>query len=228
MTLTGLHEGQLVRFEISASDVKAIREKYESLAAWSKAHCALLAVTPAMAEKHASQAKFASFLGESFWDSMLIASEPGRTLASRAGRMKPPGADVEGTGEVELLVLARRDDAALMAAQHPVATDLRVEVDVHFVAVEDGLFCARARFQPSNFGQNALPRVTRPRAEHDGFGRSEPSPDPRQGAAHRANGDGGPSLCICKQSSSRVQVVGATRSPPAYTPTSTRTDPSPV
>ncbi len=78
----GLHDGKLVRFDISADDVKAIRERYESLAAWLKEHCAVLAVTPAVAEKHAAQAKLASFIGESFWDSMLIATEPKRTLLS--------------------------------------------------------------------------------------------------------------------------------------------------
>lgn len=77
-----LHEGHLVRIEITAADLKAIRERYESLAAWLKTHCAILAVVPAMAEKHAAEAKIASLVGESFWDSMLIASEPGRTLLS--------------------------------------------------------------------------------------------------------------------------------------------------
>src|SRR5579872_5761500 len=71
-------------------------------------------------------------------------------LAGRAGRVQVPGAHVEGSGQVELLVVARCDDPALMATQHPIATDLRVEMDVDLVAVEHGLLGAGSRFQPAN------------------------------------------------------------------------------
>src|ERR1700721_4010935 len=53
-------------------------------------------------------------------------TEERSVLRRGTGRVKPAGANVEGAGEVELLILARRDDAALLAAQHPVATDLGV------------------------------------------------------------------------------------------------------
>ena len=77
-------------------------------------------------------------------------------LLRRAGGVQPPGAHVERAREVELLILAGRHDAALMAAEHPVASDLRVEVDVDLVAVEHRLVGARARFEPANRGQNTL------------------------------------------------------------------------
>src|ERR1700733_2887155 len=97
----------------------------------------------------------------------LARSAARAAFSPRAGRVKPPGTNVERAGEVEFLILARRYDAALLAAQHPVATDLRVEMNVHLVAVEHRLLGARASLEPSNLGQATLPRVARPGAEDD-------------------------------------------------------------
>ena len=47
-------------------------------------------------------------------------AEQGGILAVRTGRVETAGAHVERTREVELLVLARRHDAPLLATQHPV------------------------------------------------------------------------------------------------------------
>src|ERR1700678_3695474 len=41
-------------------------------------------------------------------------------LVGGAGGVQAPGAHVERPGEVELLVLSRRDDSSLVTAQHPV------------------------------------------------------------------------------------------------------------
>jgi hypothetical protein len=110
--------------------------------------------------------------------------------------VKPPGTNVERAGEVEFLILARRYDAALLAAQHPVATDLRVEMNVHLVAVEHRLLGARASLEPSNLGQTTLPRVARPGTEDDRLRHAETSADARQGAAHRADRDLGATLLV--------------------------------
>src|ERR1700722_5940017 len=110
-------------------------------------------------------------------------TEERRVLACSAGRVEPPGSNVERTREVELLILARCDDAALLAAQHPVATDLGVEMDVHLVAVEHRLLRARASLEPSNLGQATLPRVARPGTEDDRLRHAEASADRCQGAA---------------------------------------------
>jgi hypothetical protein len=93
-------------------------------------------------------------------------------------------------GQVEFLILARRDDATLVPAQHPVAADLRVEVDVDLVGVKYRLLGARAGFELANRSQNTQPSVTWPRTQDDGLGRTEPRADPRQRPAHRAHGDG--------------------------------------
>src|SRR5580658_888947 len=115
-------------------------------------------------------------------------------LAGGSGDVQASGADVERPGQVELLVLARRHDAPLVTAQHPVATDLGVEVDVDLVAVEHGLFGARPRFEPADRGQNTLPSLTTPGAQDDGLGRAESGADARQGAAHRADRHHGEAL----------------------------------
>src|SRR5450756_454975 len=65
----------------------------------------------------------------------LLAEEAARLLEVAHG-VHAPGEDIEGAGNVELLVLARREDAPLVAAEHPVAADLRVLVDVDLVGVE--------------------------------------------------------------------------------------------
>src|SRR6202012_3530066 len=97
-----------------------------------------------------------------------------------AGRVQHPGEDIEGAGQVELLVLAGGGDAALLTGEHPVAPDLRVEVDVDFVGVEYGLRDARARLQRTELGEPGFARVALPRAEDDGLGHADPSPEARQ------------------------------------------------
>src|SRR5260370_2329557 len=116
-----------------------------------------------------------------------LAEERG-VLAVGPRGVQAPGTHVERAGQVELLILARRDDAALVTAQHPVAPDLRVEVDVDLVGAEHRLLGARAGFEPANRSQNTQPSVASPGTKHDGLRRAEPRPDPRQRPAHRAHG----------------------------------------
>jgi hypothetical protein len=81
--------------------------------------------------------------------------------------VKATAAHIERTREVVLLVLARRDDASLLTAEHPVATDLRVEMNVDFVDVEHRLVVGRVFFEALDLSQNTLSPLARPRAEHD-------------------------------------------------------------
>src|SRR5271154_520327 len=115
-------------------------------------------------------------------------------LFMRAGRMKLACPNVEGTREIELLVLTGRDDAPLVSPQHPVATDLRGEVDVDLVAIEHGLGGARASFELTDFGQTLQASVARPRAKHDRFGRTQSRPEPRKRSAHGAHGHRRPAV----------------------------------
>jgi hypothetical protein len=55
-------------------------------------------------------------------------------LSLGARRVQQPGADVELADQEELLVLAGHDDGALLAGEHPITPDLRVEADVDFGA----------------------------------------------------------------------------------------------
>lgn len=55
-----------------------------------------------------------------------------------------PAAGPECPGDVVLHVLSRRQDAALLPGQHPIATHLRIEVDVDLVGVVDRLAAAVA------------------------------------------------------------------------------------
>ena len=103
-----------------------------------------------------------------------IAEQRG-ALSRGARRVQRPGADIERAGQVELLVLAGGGDAALLAGEHPVASDLRVEVDVDLVGIEHGLVGARAFLQGAELGEPTFARVALPRAENDGLGHAEPS-----------------------------------------------------
>ena len=88
-------------------------------------------------------------LGEAFEQ----IAEQGGVLSRSTGRVQRPATNIERASQVELLVLARRDDATLLAGEHPVTADLRVEVDVDLVGVEHGLSGAGARFERADLGQ---------------------------------------------------------------------------
>src|SRR5207253_7290028 len=100
-----------------------------------------------------------------------------------------PRADVERTGQVELLVLAGRENPALLTSEHPVASDLWVEMDVDLILVEDGFVSARARLQRANLSNSLLAGVTRPVAEDDRLRRAEAGSDLCKRATHRADGN---------------------------------------
>jgi hypothetical protein len=108
-------------------------------------------------------------------------------LLEVADGVHAPGEYVEGAGDVELLVLARRDEAPLMTAQHPIAADLRVLLDVDFICIEHGLDVRGAGFQIADLLQDKLLSLARPRAEHDGLGPPEPRTKRTERAAHRAH-----------------------------------------
>src|SRR5580704_11840660 len=94
-------------------------------------------------------------------------------LAGCAGRVQLTRAHIERSGQVELLILAGRDDAALMTAEHPITADLGVEMNINLVAVEHGLLGARPGFEQADLRQNAQPPLAKPRAQDDGLWRAE-------------------------------------------------------
>src|SRR6202789_1854682 len=137
-----------------------------------------------------------------------IAEQAG-VLSCGARGVQHAGADIERSGQVELLVLAGGDDAALPAGEHPVAPDLRIEVDVDLVDVEYRLRGARALLQRADLGQPSLARVALPRAEDDGLGHAAPRPDARKHAPHGADVDGGPALALHLQAQKLARPGGA-------------------
>jgi hypothetical protein len=114
----GLHEGQLVRFDVTADEVKARQERFESLSAWLKTNAAVIPVSPSVAEKHADKASLADFLGRSFWDSLLISSEHGRALVSDDLRLRQLlQGDFGGAGICSPLLLLAEANSGRMSGE---------------------------------------------------------------------------------------------------------------
>ncbi|NOU31123.1 MAG: hypothetical protein HOO96_24755 [Polyangiaceae bacterium] len=95
----GVHDGRLVRIETTADQVDQRRKNLESLVAWLQTKISIVALSASRVERLAPMADLAEFLGQSFWDSMLAASEPGHALLSddlalrqlAAGEFATPG-----------------------------------------------------------------------------------------------------------------------------------------
>src|SRR6185437_180003 len=104
-----------------------------------------------------------------------------------ASRVEPAGAHVESAGQIKLLVLSRRHDSSLVPSKHPVATDLRVEVEVDLIGLEHWLLGAGALVETPDICENALSCVARPWAKHDRLRHAEPGPDMCERTAHRAD-----------------------------------------
>src|SRR6266852_2804057 len=143
--------------------------------------------------------------------SQQLAKQEG-ILAPATGDVQFSGAHVERSSQVELLVLAGRHDSSLSAAKHPVAPDPRVQVDIDFVTVEDGLGAARASFEPADRCQLLLARISRPRAEHDGLGHAQSSTNLGEHTAHGTHGHQRPALALDLQAQ---QLPCPCRSAPA-------------
>src|SRR5262249_2743070 len=114
-------------------------------------------------------------------------AEQHAVLLGRIDRNELAGPCVEGASDVVLFVLARRDDAALETTRHPVAPDLRVEVNVDLVNVENRLGVVRGVGQLLELADNAGSSSFRPRAQDDGFGRAESGTESGEDASHRAD-----------------------------------------
>jgi tetratricopeptide (TPR) repeat protein len=143
----GIRQGQLIRVEVTAEDIRSLRDRYESLAAWLKERCAVLAVSPAVAEKHAQWAKLGEFLGTSFWDSLLVASEPGRALLSDDLKLRRLYTQVSGQVSVcsPLLLLAEANGGKLAKDRyHTCVADLLVAGYRH-VSIDANVLTSAAR-----------------------------------------------------------------------------------
>ena len=125
----------------------------------------------------------------------IVASQPIQQLPKElavlrevASRVDPARPHVQSAREIELLVLSWRDDLALLSRQHPVPTDLGVEVYVDLVGVQDRLALRSAGLKPTNLPQHAFSSGRGPRAEDDRLGRSETSAELPQSSSHGAYG----------------------------------------
>jgi len=140
------------------------------------------------------------------------AAEQRRSFSRLARRVQGPRPNVKRAGQVELLVLAGRKDAALLSWKHPIAPNLRVEVYIHLVRVQHGLVDGCSRFESPYFREALFSCIARPRAEDDWLGRAEPGPKVRQNAAHRADVDLGPTILLHLQAE---QLTGPCRPTPS-------------
>jgi hypothetical protein len=82
---------------------------------------------------------------------------------------------VESTSEVALVVASWCKNLLLFSTQHPVGSDLGIEVDVHLVAVQHDIVSTDVPDEPSNGCQPALPTPFRPRAVDHGLGPTQPN-----------------------------------------------------
>jgi len=77
------HEaGQLVRVATTGETVQAARAHFESLLTWLRGNVLIRPITSSTYARQAAHREVGHQLGHSFWDSMLVASEPGRLLVS--------------------------------------------------------------------------------------------------------------------------------------------------
>lgn len=110
---------------------------------------------------------------------LSLAVDPGELSSGR----------IEGASDIVLLILAGRDDHALLPVVHPVEANLRIEVDVDLVCVEDGLVLGRPGDEPYERCQDMLASSAWPGTEHDWLGISSSRIDVGQSSPHRAGSD---------------------------------------
>ena len=108
---------------------------------------------------------------------------------------------------VALHVLTGRNDATLMSAKHPIATDAWVQMNVDFIRIEHGLASRRARCERTERAQHPLFSSAWPRAKHD----RTRHPKSRANVAERSTivqtaTLRNPRRAISRQSTSRVHV----------------------
>jgi nucleoside phosphorylase len=84
----GTNNGELVGTSLTADDVRRERDHFGALLNWAQTHCSVQAVSAATAERHADKRTLMDNLGKCYWDSVLLASEPGRILLSDDFRLR--------------------------------------------------------------------------------------------------------------------------------------------
>ncbi len=116
------------------------------------------------------------------------------------------GAAVQGTGQVQVLVLASRAHLLLHAFQQPVRARLQVEMDVHFALVYSDLIQTEILLHGSNLRDSPLPPALAPGALDEQLSpppaRSHPSEQP------------GPRRSRCTSSRPAAPVPPDTRTAP--------------
>ena len=86
--MIGHRDGQYVRQEITADQVQENREYLEKLVEWIRQNCNLFPVSAAGNMDREKRKRLEEFLGKSFADTMLIASESGNLLWSDDYRLR--------------------------------------------------------------------------------------------------------------------------------------------
>ena len=102
--------------------------------------------------------------------------EEERVLLVRSGPHQRAISCVQRSGNIGFLVLARCNHLALVAPVHPIQPNLRVEMDIDFIFVDNHLIRRKLRNQPPNTRKSSALLPFRQRAPNNGFRISPPNP----------------------------------------------------
>lgn len=144
----GVHEGRLQRSELTEVDVARNRDRFPRLLQWINDHGQVVPISAGTVEKHADKRDFAKALGACFWDSVLIATEPGRALLSDDLRLRGLARHlgVDGVASVHLM-MAQRAAGRLESDVAATALVQLVTLNYRNVAVDPAMLEAAARLE---------------------------------------------------------------------------------
>lgn len=78
----GLEDGHLVRYSATAEELESSRRQFVELVDWIRANVQIVGVPPGVAERYASIREIGPSIGECFWDTICIGSQPGMIVVS--------------------------------------------------------------------------------------------------------------------------------------------------
>ncbi len=108
-------------------------------------------------------------------------------IAFHPGQLTSLG--IQSTGEVALLVAPRCEDVLLLPGEHPVGSNLGIEVNVNLVDVQNDLTTREVVDQAANRSQSPLPTRFSPGAVDGWFGPIQSNSQLSQKSTHRGDAD---------------------------------------
>src|SRR5215471_16584485 len=107
-----------------------------------------------------------------------LPQQPHEKFAGLAVSLDPnelAGSDIQRAGKKTLDVLARREDFLLLALQHPVGADFRVQMDVNLVFIHSHLIRGKPSDQLPDLANSPAFSAFRPRTADRRLGAAAPS-----------------------------------------------------